>query len=332
MLISIQILRALAAWLVVGHHIVQFLPELVERSALARLFAVYGAYGVDLFFVISGFVIYISSSRKAITPREFLAHRVARVVPAYWIFTALTALVLMLDSAFVPLTRLEWPFFLKSLFFVPALNPSGIGRYPLLTVGWTLNYEMAFYLVYFLSMFAPAKFRAPLVFVGILLLNLAVPWLGGAFVFYGDRIVFEFLFGVMAGIAHARGAISRTPGWVAILFILGAVAAIATHGARAHHFLYVGLPCAAILIASVSYERYFSKYRRFARFGDLSYSTYLCHVLILSVAVRVHQAGRMAMPVLLVCTVLAVACVSWLTFTCIENRASKSVRRMMATS
>ncbi|MGM3275830.1 acyltransferase family protein [Ralstonia sp. 24A2] len=329
MLISIQILRALAAWIVVGHHVTQLLPPFRDNSQISQFFVHYGAYGVDLFFVISGFVIYLSSSKSHVTPREFLLHRIVRVVPAYWIFTALTAIALFFDSTIVALTTFEWPFFIRCLFFVPAMNPSGIGPYPLLTVGWTLNYEMVFYAIYLLAMFAPTKLRTGCVIIGVLMLTFLVPKLGGAFAFYGDAIVLEFLLGVLIGVAYKQGILKKTNAAAGALLVLFGLVVIGEHGGIGHNFAWIGLPCAMIVFGTITLEKYAVKARFAKSLGDWSYSTYLCHALILSLAYRAYQVLELPLLTTLLLAIAAIVLVSWLSFSLIENRLAKSARNFL---
>ena len=81
-------------------------------------------------------------------PRQFLLNRALRIVPAYWFYTALMAMLLLACSQWMPHQAFTWPHLLLSLLFIPAENPGGYGLYPTLNVGWTLNYEMFFYLLF----------------------------------------------------------------------------------------------------------------------------------------------------------------------------------------
>ena len=117
MLNSIQILRALAAWLVVGHHYIQIFYSSNVSGVIPVTLHNYGALGVDLFFIISGFVIYASTSNKPITPGAFVQNRLARIAPAYWLFTLITAAVLLYAPGSIPLTAFDSLFLLKSMFF-----------------------------------------------------------------------------------------------------------------------------------------------------------------------------------------------------------------------
>lgn len=95
---------------------------------------------MDIFFVISGLVIYLSTRDKPIAPGQFLLNRVLRIVPAYWFYTLLMALLLLVASRWMPHQVFDGQHLLLSLLFIPAENPGGYGLYPTLNVGWTLNF------------------------------------------------------------------------------------------------------------------------------------------------------------------------------------------------
>lgn len=290
MLNSIQTLRALAAWLVVFHHYMQVAHNFTLTDAVSVSLFKYGSIGVDLFFVISGFVIYLSTAGKTQTPKTFALHRIARIAPAYWLFSLITAVVLIYTPGVVPMTLYEPLFLLKSLFFVPAQNPAGIGIYPIVTMGWTLNYEMAFYAIFFLSLYAPAKFRIPAIVLGVVLLRKFVPELGGDLIFFKNKIVYEFLFGIFIAYAYQKGLIQKIPTAIAAVVTAVALWKIVSYGEVSHDPFRAGLPCAAILIAAVSQERYFARIGIIRTLGDWSYSTYLCHVLVMCAMIQVQKA------------------------------------------
>ncbi len=98
MLYSLQALRAFAAWVVVCHHFMQIFFDFHATGPVGQLLTDRGAVGVDIFFVISGLVIYLSTCDKPVEPRQFLLNRVLRIVPAYWFYTALMALLLLAFS------------------------------------------------------------------------------------------------------------------------------------------------------------------------------------------------------------------------------------------
>ncbi len=131
---SIQILRSIAALSVVYAHYSNYaFPQFAT-----------GAYGVDIFFIISGFIIaYIVSGNK----EHFLIKRIIRVVPLYVIATGISILVSLCSPHWVNNTSISITAVVKSLLFIPyKVNNSG----PILSLGWSLNYEMFFYFTMFI--------------------------------------------------------------------------------------------------------------------------------------------------------------------------------------
>jgi exopolysaccharide production protein ExoZ len=122
-----------------------------------------GASGVDLFFVLSGFIIPHSASGDA---RFFLARRLLRVLPAYWIATALAALFAW--PALGTAATADW--LVQSLLYLPGPG----GRPVLIFVAWTLLYELAFYLMYWVPLRLGAG-RAPFAALPVLVLLALVP-------------------------------------------------------------------------------------------------------------------------------------------------------------
>jgi exopolysaccharide production protein ExoZ len=169
---SLQFLRAIAAWMVVFHHYNQVFfnwdtSGSIMGQGLGDLFRYYGKLGVDIFFVISGFIMYYSLNKKPATSRDFLINRIVRVLPVYWFYTFLL-LVLALFTLVEIKSQFTAASLFKSLFFIPHDNPSeSLGFYPFLTVGWTLNFEMFFYFTLALLL---AVLKNKAVFVTVFLL------------------------------------------------------------------------------------------------------------------------------------------------------------------
>ncbi|BDB20116.1 acyltransferase [Pseudomonas sp. CYM-20-01] len=282
MLISVQALRALAAWVVVGHHFIQVFFNFEVDTPMAYLFADKGAVGVDVFFVISGLVIFLATADKALTPWRFILMRLARITPAYWFYTLLMALLLLAVPSLFAETHLETSHLLLSLLFIPAQNPGGFGVYPLVDVGWTLNFEMLFYLLFAFALLVRRSYRlwvvAALLYLACYLITPALNWADG---FYRNDIVFEFLMGIMIGMLYCCGA-CRTPPWLPVLGIVVASAAI-YHGADLPRALEWGVPSAVLVISFVALEPYFHGSRLLKLLGDCSYSVYLLHTMVLCV-------------------------------------------------
>jgi exopolysaccharide production protein ExoZ len=141
----VQYLRGLAALMVVWQHASGQIVGMRELLHIPQI----GGYGVDLFFGISGFIMLVTTWEKSISPGQFLLNRVQRIVPLYWLATlVMVAGALIAPQLFYTL-KFDWPSLLKSLFFIPYYSlsfPEKIA--PLLVPGWSLNYEMFFYLLF----------------------------------------------------------------------------------------------------------------------------------------------------------------------------------------
>src|SRR3954471_23836273 len=145
MLVHIQVLRFVAAVAVVAFHVLGVPPDgfKVPESAISFVLS-YGGRGVDLFFVISGFIIFYATHGAGLTPAEFLRRRVTRIVPLYFVvIAAVTLLAITLPSTFGAPDWYTPRHILKSLAFISFTD----GDMPVVYVGWSLEYEMYFYLV-----------------------------------------------------------------------------------------------------------------------------------------------------------------------------------------
>lgn len=326
MLNSIQALRTLAAWLVVFHHYLQIVQNNKLTGPLPTTLHLYGNIGVDLFFIISGFVIYLSAFEKNVTPSTFAMHRLARIVPAYWLFTLISFGILLAAPTFIPLTQLEPLFLLKSLFFIPAQNPSGIGLFPLLTVGWTLNYEMIFYTVFLLCLFLPKSFRLPALFIGIIILQNFSAKLGSNFKFYENKIIYEFLIGITIALAYQIGLIQRLNSLAAVALTITAGWMLVHFGPVTHNPWTFGIACALIVIAAISREKLFDTLGWLTKLGDWSYSTYLCHVLIMCCWMAIQKRFNLDETLTFSLIIVSILVVSWASFTFIERPISRFVK------
>jgi exopolysaccharide production protein ExoZ len=210
---SIQYLRFIAAVGVIAYHAFGATPHPFP----------FGAHGVDLFFVISGFVMWHGAAVNPQTPAHFWKRRMRRIIPLYW---ASIALVVLLVHVFGvrPLGGTdEIGPVIKSLLFIPYFNKNGTMG-PVVSPGWTLNYEMFFYAIFGASLFLRAKYRFWFLAVVFLIL-----WWGGqnyqsdnvVISNYLNPICIEFWFGVVAAALSLR---VRAPGWTgAGAVILGVI-------------------------------------------------------------------------------------------------------------
>ena len=152
----IQYLRALAAMMVVWVHSLYVIPGVVEKLGASY----FGGSGVDLFFVISGFIMVVTTASKNVTARRFFGLRIIRVVPLYWLATLATIACAAYRHSLKDLYYTPGEI-AKSLLFVPYVSRAGgsVGVWPIVLNGWTLNYEMFFYALFALSLAAPRRHR-----------------------------------------------------------------------------------------------------------------------------------------------------------------------------
>ncbi|MCQ4272826.1 acyltransferase [Pseudomonas kuykendallii] len=327
MLISLQALRAVAAWMVVCHHVMQVFFDFKADSPIGQFFVQKGAIGVDIFFVISGFVIYLSTAGKDIQAGRFLLNRIMRIVPAYWLYSLLMAAIILYAQQMTPGQTFELRHLILSLLFIPAENPGGYGLYPTLNVGWTLNYEMFFYLVFALSLVAPQRLRPLLIAVTLALVSTLLAhqdWLSN---FYRNSILYEFLFGVAIGIAYRRGWIGQGT-WLPLL-ILAASMALVLHLDASSRLLNWGVPSAFIVVACVALEPWFARVKPLKMLGDCSYSVYLVHVIVLSTGWYLYERFGFDEYWVIAACMPAILLISWASYQLIERRLFFRTRRWL---
>jgi len=139
---GLQALRGLAAVMVLIGHV---LAEAEHYFALSLPGdTIPRTRGVDIFIVISGFVITLSAQRYMGRPWAFLWRRLLRVAPLYYVFTTLMVAALLLLPGAVKDTPLDPAQIISSYVFFPYARPDGLIA-PVLSLGWTLNYEIFFY-------------------------------------------------------------------------------------------------------------------------------------------------------------------------------------------
>ena len=246
---------------------------------------------MDLFFVISGLIMVVTTQHRAPgapSAREFLRRRAVRVYPIYWVATLPVLVLFLVGPDTVNSSAENPPDVLASLFLLPQ---PGL---PLLMVGWTLTFEMYFYLVFALVLLLPRSGRLPaLAAWGVLTLALAGafagsgnPWLATI----GAPIVLEFLFGAAVGALVVRKKFV-TPLLCTTAGLVGTATALAVGDFPGtwYRALPVGLCLAVAVYGVVGLE---GRWRLIApawlqRLGDASYSLYLWHVLVLSAVGRI---------------------------------------------
>ncbi len=290
MLYSIQYLRFWAALLVLLHHVTLSLERDLGNE-LVRSFG-NGVSGVDLFFVISGFIMVHVTAEKRPGAGDFMARRIARVAPPYWVATSALVLVALVSPRLLASTELQAAHMIASYLFVPFDHPQTFYNYPVLHVGWTLNYEMQFYTIFALALLIAPERRVMAASVMLLALAAAGALFHPSSVqleFWTAPILMEFIYGMLLGVAWHHPALARLkpPAWlgwagmaigtaVMLLLPVGDSGHTPAHGTR---WLISGLPAALVLASALVLERA-DKVRKIEwlrLLGDASYALYIWH-------------------------------------------------------
>lgn len=198
--------------MVVYHHARDRLPEFIEV-----LPSPIGQAGVDLFFVISGFIMVVTTWSSPISPGGFMLRRMIRIAPTYWIYTTLLALVVVVFPSALKL-NVTPGHYLYSLLFIPHMSPFNQVA-PLLQPGWTLNYEMFFYLVFAVTLTSSAAYRVVVVTLllgGLIVAGWLFPPTDPVLLTYTSPLMLEFVFGAAIGHLYATSRLDRlgaAAGW-----------------------------------------------------------------------------------------------------------------------
>lgn len=289
---SLQAARAIAALSVVLVHSVAMASRYGTAGVGAKedFFAGLLHAGVDLFFVVSGFVMtYITHGLESsfFNSSVFFVKRIARIVPIYWAVTLFKALLLFQVPSVFNNQRFDAVGTIKSLLFIPYFNADGL-MFPVMGVGWTLNYEMFFYGYFALVLMLSRKH---LLQISLMVFPLLVA-IGKLYEFESpfmlmatDPIVLNFLYGIV--VAHIflngksltnKGAVFSIVLGVSLLLLCGFVSFI-----NFHRVVKWGIPVAMTICGFISLEhnRSLSVGSWLVTIGDSSYSIYLTHTLVL---------------------------------------------------
>lgn len=278
---NLQALRALAAFAVVFVHMDLFAKPL----GIPGKWLAFGNAGVDIFFVLSGFLMVYTTQLKPVSGTQFALNRFIRVAPLYWLITLVVFGIALAMPGLLGATRPDWGELAKSLAFIPFQKSNGLVM-PVLFVGWTLNYEMAFYLIFAAMLGVTGSRVQPTAYLSIAVIVLLVA-VGLLFRlpavelrFFTKQIMLEFAFGMIVALALARGGTVSPrialPLLVISLAALGLGATVFEGWPRA---VVSGLPATLVVLCTLWLDRSGWKLqnRHVAMLGDASYALYLTH-------------------------------------------------------
>ena len=265
---NVHILRAFAAFLVVLFHVdLNVIQNGFSEPALHKIFNI-GNSGVDIFFVISGFVMMVSNWEKKISILDFLRRRLVRILPLYLILTLTYYSIAVITPFLIPNINVNFSWFLSSVTFTTAIFGY---KSPILGQGWTLEYEMLFYLVFSVSLVFKNNskkliFVSCLVFLGVL--------------FGISTLFFEFALGMLAGYLFKEKHFTGKQG---LLLSLMGISLIFSNSLdiflEIDRVLIYGIPSFMLILGLSSIKQSSNIILR--KLGDSSYSLYLSQFFII---------------------------------------------------
>lgn len=262
------------------------------------VWALLGQYGVILFFVISGFIMVMTTGRGSFRPGRFMSRRIRRIVPIYYVANLiLVAGTLTVPDAFTR-TIFDFGHLIRSLLFIPAYDPAGTGLIiPFFKLGWTLNYEMFFY-VLFASLFALNAWQRGLAIVtllgGLIVIGTQVDFDSAILAFYTRAATAGFAFGVILGLVTlyrpdvvfnlgASAAAAIVGLCIAVLaWILSDYGHVRTEDSTTFLLSFVAALNVLLLVAVVDGWKW-NLPAPLLYLGDASYSIYLFHMFAIGV-------------------------------------------------
>ncbi|HFI5640609.1 TPA: acyltransferase family protein [Raoultella planticola] len=264
-MISIQQLRGIAVLLVVLFHMT---TKLRDNGLWDYSFSI-GMSGVDIFFTISGFIMMLISNRES-KSTTFILKRIIRIYPVYFIVAAIFIIMFYSFPGISNSHNLDKKFSLLNTVTLFPLNDN------IVMVGWTLSYELFFYIVFALCMQFPVRKE-----ISIPLL-ITVSFILGRFLnndFLSNSVVFEFILGVFSYLIYSKNIFSGN-----VIFNLLVISisigwmCLSPFGVR---FYDLGIPSFLIFNSYVTLLRN-ANGGLLSLIGDASYSIYLTHLLSIS--------------------------------------------------
>ena len=276
MILNIQILRAFAAINVVLFHVI-FTSEKYGFPSFLSFFGNWGESGVDIFFVISGFIICHTQIKKKKNFLEFIKQRLIRIIPIYWMLNIfIIFLYLIKPNIFLSMEVTNKLIFSSFLFISQIINDT----YPILIVGWSLEYEIFFYLLFaFFLLFRNINFVL-LIFLFIFLI-----------LFTQEYLLAEFLFGILLAYFYYRvkkmniifSIILIIIGFSILVFSINHFYLIQINNSFDRMLLW-GIPTTMILFGLIYIKQYKINFLIFL--GNASYSIYLIHLPIITLSYK----------------------------------------------
>jgi len=347
---SIQYLRGLAALMVVFYHFRHYLNGVYVEKDLGNLLFDQGAFGVDLFFIISGFIICYATRRREAHPLvSYALKRVFRIYPL--LIASVLAFYFLLGADGFSLVRSLIPL------HADYTDEGPFFGYNMLVPAWTLTYEISFYLLFLVGLAVSHRhrkfFTAGLIVLSFVLLQL---WLNGrielsAYENYGfagnwperaalailsSPMILEFVYGIALYTLYRRlpqvpERARRGLGWVLLGAVALSVLGYFSPAFNGHGPTNWGVPSLLLVLSLLLYERIHGlpDCQWLFFLGNISYSLYLTHIVVLKVISTYHMNfGMRGVPAFVFAVGVSIG-VATLVYYLIEARSIAACRRLL---
>ena len=318
----IQLLRCVACLLVVMFHISGNYSNTYLKSFLGNSFK-FGGAGVDIFFVLSGFIITYSNRNyllKKSNAIQFLKKRIIRIFPIYWVILSFFLLIqLALPSFYQTHYIISIPNLLKTYLLLPNHNMIN-------GVSWTLTNELFFYLIFTIAFIIPNKKYL----LSLLFIYLAFLTISPMFNFVNSNTDYnknlhlfpmniEFLLGIVIVLLVDRFHKKYCLPFLFVGICLFIVSALFTNSSHIlfpsayNRVVLFGLPSFLIILSLVKYELTHDIIipKLFLKLGDASYSIYLFHLPLVAaffkITFKLHVTNTYTI-FILICGLLVAIC------------------------
>ncbi len=316
----IQLLRGIAALLVVFYHATSNAKEIFNKTFFFNFF-LFGGAGVDIFFVLSGFIITYTSLKYIghfNNLPSFLRRRFVRIYPAYWIIITLLLIAQLLLPSFY---KTHYNFTFNNLISTYLLFP---GHTMINGVSWTLTYELFFYLLFSLAFIISQKKYALLAALTYGFVLILLPVFNYNYTnqnLWANLVTFpmntEFILGILAALI-----ITGLPHKLNMLFIVGGTIIFLLNGViidtgfilvnnSFNRVILFGIPSFFIITGLVNYElnKIVSVPKLLMKLGEASYSLYLLHLPLLIAAFKMINKLNIKSNFLIHCLSILIVCV-----------------------
>ncbi len=323
MYLSIQYLRALAAFMVLLTHASFKLQS--NGSDLLSWFNI-GGYGVDLFFIISGFIMCLTVQNKAINFKSFMKSRVIRIIPLYWLMTSLALIIYLINPSLVNSSGGE-----TSVVSSYLLIPDG-SKY-LVNNGWTLSYEFFFYLVFSFFLFDKSKQKlfTSITLIFLFIMGLVFKFEEALMQFATSPLLLEFVMGIVAYELIRKFKFSICFSFLLLFFGL----ALLIYMNESNYYnvtfgkaLTSGIPMFFVFLGFVGLESKIKKSTIYFELGMSSYSLYLVHPFSLAAVTFIFKyLGILSFSGFYFFAMVTVSLISgWLCYYYVEKRLDRLFR------